>query len=133
MVRPDLKKWGQTLAGYRPTAKDQLATDAITGLERDDTAPFSPPSCRRVKQVAEGTGFSGHNGRAGTARRMEAAGAPTHQNMAQSRRKIARIGAMGAGLGPVEFKLAVCLPPDPAAVAVAVQKLQALLFPPTPV
>ena len=39
MVRPDLEKWGQTLAGCLPTAKDRLVTNTITGLEKEDTAP----------------------------------------------------------------------------------------------
>ena len=46
IVRPDLEKWGQTLAGCLPTAKDQPITDTTTGLEKDDTAPFSPLGCR---------------------------------------------------------------------------------------
>ena len=39
MVRPDMAKWGQTFAGCRPTAKDRLVTNTITGLEKEDTAP----------------------------------------------------------------------------------------------
>ena len=39
MVRPDMKKWGQTIAGCRPIAKNQPITDTTTGLEKDDTAP----------------------------------------------------------------------------------------------
>ncbi|MDE0199202.1 MAG: hypothetical protein OXK78_13470, partial [Caldilineaceae bacterium] len=38
-----------------------------------------------------GQGFSGHSGRVGMARRMAAAGAPTHEIMAQGRWKTARM------------------------------------------
>ena len=48
---------------------------------------------RRIKAAAAaaalGTGFSGHSGRVGMARRMAKAGAPTHEIMAQGRWKTA--------------------------------------------
>ena len=50
---------------------------------------------RRVKQAAKvaglRSGFSGHSGRVGIARCMAKAGAPTHEIMAQVRRKTARM------------------------------------------
>ena len=50
---------------------------------------------RRVRAAAAvaglGSGFSGHSGRLGMARRMAAAGAPTHEIMAQGRWKTARM------------------------------------------
>ena len=50
---------------------------------------------RRVRAAAAaaglGPGFSGHSGRVGMARRMAAAGAPTHEIMAQGRWKTARM------------------------------------------
>ena len=50
---------------------------------------------RRIRAAAAaaglGLGFSGHSGRVGMARRMAAAGAPTHEIMAQGRWKTARM------------------------------------------
>ena len=50
---------------------------------------------RRIRAAAAaaglGRGFSGHSGRVGMARRMAAAGAPTHEIMAQGRWKTARM------------------------------------------
>ena len=50
---------------------------------------------RRIRAAAAvaglGQGFSGHSGRVGMARRMAAAGAPTHEIMAQGRWKTARM------------------------------------------
>ena len=50
---------------------------------------------RRIRAAAAvaglGLGFSGHSGRVGMARRMVAAGAPTHEIMAQGRWKTARM------------------------------------------
>ncbi|MDE0142855.1 MAG: tyrosine-type recombinase/integrase [Caldilineaceae bacterium] len=50
---------------------------------------------RRIRAAAAvaglGPGFSGHSGRVGMARRMAAAGAPTHEIMAQGRWKTARM------------------------------------------
>ena len=55
----------------------------------------APSISRRIRAVAAvaglGQGFSGHSGRVGMARRMAAAGAPTHEIMAQGRWKTARM------------------------------------------
>ena len=80
-----------------PAAMRALA--AIRSAEVDGSEPVFGLSVasisRRVKQVAEsaglGPGFSGHSGRVGMARRMAAAGAPTHEIMAQGRWKTARM------------------------------------------
>ena len=75
------------------------ALDAIRPAEMDGSEPVFGLSVasisRRVKQVAEsaglGPGFSGHSGRVGMARRMAAAGAPTHEIMTHGRWKTARM------------------------------------------
>ena len=55
----------------------------------------APSISRRIRAAAAvaglGQGFSGHSGRVGMARRMAAAGAPTHEIMAQGRWKTARM------------------------------------------
>ena len=55
----------------------------------------APSIARRIHAAAAlaglGSGFSGHSGRVGMARRMAAAGAPTHEIMAQGRWKTARM------------------------------------------
>ena len=55
----------------------------------------APSISRRIRTAAAaaglGPGFSGHSGRVGMARRMAAAGAPTHEIMAQGRWKTARM------------------------------------------
>ena len=54
---------------------------------------LSAPSISRRGRAAAGlgSGFSGHSGRVGMARRMAAAAAPTHGIMAQGRWKTARM------------------------------------------
>jgi len=55
----------------------------------------APSIARRIRAAAAaaglGSGFSGHSGRVGMARRMAAAGAPTHEIMAQGRWKTAKM------------------------------------------
>ena len=54
----------------------------------------APSISRRIRGAGAGlgSGFCGHSGRVGMARRMAAAGAPTHEIMAQGRWKTARMG-----------------------------------------
>lgn len=70
------------LDAIRP--EDPLGSDSVFGLS---AASIS----RRIKAAARaaglGAGYSGHSGRVGMARRMAAAGAPTHEIMAQGRWK----------------------------------------------
>ena len=71
--------------------------DAIRPEDADGSEPVFGLSessiSRRVKAAAKtaglGTGYSGHSGRVGMARRMARAGAPTHEIMAQGRWKSA--------------------------------------------
>ena len=91
-------------------------------VSRAKSLVFSPAA------KGAGLGSSGHSERVGIARRLKRPGTPTLKFMAQSLRKTPRIGKAGAGLGPVELKPAVCLPPGPSALAFTVQKLPALLF-----
>ena len=74
------------LAAMRPAGADRKAP--LFGLS-------APSISRRIHAAAAaaglGSGFSGHSGRVGMARRMGAAGAPTHEIMAQGRWKTARM------------------------------------------
>ena len=74
------------LAAMRPAGADGAAS--LFGLS-------APSISRRIHAAAAaaglGSGFSGHSGRVGMARRMAAAGAPTHEIMAQGRWKTARM------------------------------------------
>ncbi|MCY3897434.1 MAG: tyrosine-type recombinase/integrase [Caldilineaceae bacterium] len=74
------------LGKIRPADADGAA--AVFGLS-------APSIARRIRSAAVtaglGSGFSGHSGRVGMARRMAAAGAPTHEIMAQGRWKTARM------------------------------------------
>ena len=76
----------QALAAIRPAGAN--GASSVFGLS---AASIS----RRIRAAAAvaglGTGFSGHSGRVGMARRMAAAGAPTHEIMAQGRWKTARM------------------------------------------
>ena len=71
-----------------------------------------------------GSGFAGHSGRVGMARRMAAAGAPTHGIMVQGRWKTARMvevytraeearrgEVVGVTSGPVPYNT-VCVPSE---------------------
>ena len=74
------------LEAMRPV--DAAGAAALFGLS-------APSIARRIRAAAAaaglGSGFSGHSGRVGMARRMAAAGAPTHEIMAQGRWKTARM------------------------------------------
>jgi len=74
------------LGKIRPADADGAAS--VFGLS-------APSIARRIRSAAVtaglGSGFSGHSGRVGMARRMAAAGAPTHEIMAQGRWKTARM------------------------------------------
>ena len=74
------------LAAMRPAGAD--GSVSLFGLS-------APSISRRIHAAAGaaglGSGFSGHSGRVGMARRMAAAGAPTHEIMAQGRWKTARM------------------------------------------
>jgi len=74
------------LGKIRPADADGAAS--VFGLS-------APSIARRIRSAAAtaglGSGFSGHSGRVGMARRMAAAGAPTHEIMAQGRWKTARM------------------------------------------
>ena len=76
----------EALAAIRPADVDD--SDSVFGLS-------APSIARRIRAAAAnaglGSGFSGHSGRVGMARRMAAAGAPTHEIMAQGRWKTARM------------------------------------------
>ena len=76
----------EALGAIRPA--DAHGAAALFGLS-------APSISRRIRAVAAvaglGQGFSGHSGRVGMARRMAAAGAPTHEIMAQGRWKTARM------------------------------------------
>ncbi len=76
----------EALTAIRPADADGAA--AVFGLS---AASIS----RRIRTAAAvaglGRGFSGHSGPVGMARRMAAAGAPTHEIMAQGRWKTARM------------------------------------------
>ena len=75
------------LEAMRPAGADGSAS--LFGLS-------APSISRRIRAAAAaaglGSGFSGHSGQVGMARRMAAAGAPTHEIMAQGRWKTARMG-----------------------------------------
>ena len=76
----------EALGAIRPADAD--SSDSVFGLS-------APSIARRIRAAAAtaglGSGFSGHSGRVGMARRMAAAGAPTHEIMAQGRWKTARM------------------------------------------
>ena len=76
----------EALGAIRPA--DANGASSVFGLS---AASIS----RRIRAAAAaaglGQGFSGHSGRVGMARRMAAAGAPTHEIMAQGRWKTARM------------------------------------------
>ena len=76
----------EALGAMRPAGAHGEA--ALFGLS-------APSISRRIRAAAAvaglGQGFSGHSGRVGMARRMAAAGAPTHEIMAQGRWKTARM------------------------------------------
>ena len=76
----------EALTAIRPA--DAHGAAALFGLS-------APSISRRIRAAAAvaglGQGFSGHSGRVGMARRMAAAGAPTHEIMAQGRWKTARM------------------------------------------
>ena len=76
----------EALTAIRPA--DAAGAASVFGLS---AASIS----RRIRAAAAvaglGRGFSGHSGRVGMARRMAAAGAPTHEIMAQGRWKTARM------------------------------------------
>ena len=80
----------EALGAIRPTGAHGAAS--VFGL----SAPSISRRIRAAVAVAGlGQGFSGHSGRVGMCRRMAAAGAPTHEIMAQGRWKN---GAHGRGL-----------------------------------
>ena len=76
----------EALRAIRPA--DANGENSVFGLS-------APSISRRIRAVAAaaglGSGYSGHSGRVGMARRMAAAGAPTHEIMAQGRWKTARM------------------------------------------
>ena len=81
------------------TPASVAAMEAMRPADADGKASLfglsAPSISRRIRAAAAaaglGSGFSGHSGRVGMARRMGAAGAPTHEIMAQGRWKTARM------------------------------------------
>ncbi len=80
------------------TPASVAAMEAMRPADADGKASLfglsAPSISRRIHAAGAaaglGSGFSGHSGRVGMARRMGAAGAPTHEIMAQGRWKTAR-------------------------------------------
>ena len=115
------------------TPASEVALEAMRPAGADGSASLfglsAPSTARRIRAAAAaagpGSGFSGHSGRVGMARRMAAAGAPTHGIMVQGRWKNGedgrglyargRGGARGevAGVtsGPVPYNT-VCVPSE---------------------
>ena len=94
--------WSKTDAEARTVYLTPAAVAALAAIRpagaHGSTAVFglsAPSIARRIRAAAAvaglGSGFSGHSGRVGMARRMAAAGAPTHEIMAQGRWKTARM------------------------------------------